>query len=233
MTVLYDSLSYNRRMLLDLPFREGIGTITQDVAKPHHVISLVGTPAWTALASGKMALELGGLGSGDYAECLNADSGDLEFTSSNYSVGGWINWTINEFTQIIIARYELNVGGWEVYLTRSGSTDFLSLRHNHAGGATQRTGAFSIGWTPGTLWHFGLTRIGNTALMYRNGVAVPTTSDNLIDPEATTQDLVIGTRFTKGENFYDGLLPRLVVAGEALTAEDWSNMYKNQQGYAS
>ncbi len=233
MTVLYDSISYNRRMLLDLPFREGIGIITQDVAKLHHPVTLVGTPTWTALASGKMALVLGGLGSGDYAQCLSASCTDLDFTSGDFSIGGWINWTVNEFSQIVIARYELSADGWEVYLTQAGGLNYLTLRHHHAAGATTRTAAFSTGWTPGTLWHFGISRSGTSAIFYRNGEPVGTTSDVLIDPETSNQDLVIGVRYTKDANFYQGPFPRLIVAGEALTAEDWKSMYKHQIGYAA
>ncbi len=232
MTILYDNLGYNRRMLLDIPFREGIGVITQDVAKPHHPVTLVGAPVWSALASGKMSLTLGGLGSGDYAQCLNADCADLGFTSGDFSVGGWINWTVNEFSQIVIARYELSVGGWEVYLTQAAGLNYLTLRHHHAGGATVRTGAYSIGWTPGTLFHFGISRIGDTAYFYRYGEPVTTVSDVLIDPEATTQDLVMGVRYSKDANFYQGPLPRLIVADEALSAQDWRAMYRQQRDYA-
>jgi len=231
MAVLYDSISYNRRMLLDLPFREGIGVVTQDVAKPHHPITMVNTPTWTALDSGKMTINLNG--TTQYLQCLSASCTDLDFTSGDYSIGGWINWTINEFSQIVIARYELSVDGWEVYLTNVGSLNYLSLRHHHAAGATTRTGAFSLGWTPGTLFHFGISRSGASAQFYRNGEPVTTVSDTLIDPETCNQDLVIGTRYTKNANFYKGPFARLIVADEALTAEDWRSMYKHQVGYAA
>ncbi len=235
MAVLYDKIAYNQRMLLDLPFREGIGTIIQDVAKPRHVVNLIGAPTWLTLPSGKMALTLGGWGSGDYAECLNAVCADLEFTSGDYSIGGWLDWQDTvEDSQIVIGRYEVSMGGWEVYFTEVGALRYLTLRHHHAAGATLRTGAFSLGWAYNTLWHFGITRSGNTAQFYRNGLPVTTVSDVLIDPEATTQDLVIGVRYTKDANFLKtSSLARLVVSGEALTAEDWLNMYKNQVGYTA
>ncbi len=234
MAVLYDKISYNRRMLLDLPFREGIGIVTQDVAKPHHPVTLVGAPTWAALDSGKMALTLGGVGSGDYAQCLNAVCADLGFTSSDFSIGGWFTWEDTaEDSQILIGRYEVSVGGIEVYLTEVGALRYLTLRLHHAGGATVRTAAYSLGWEYSTLAHFGISKIVNTAYFYRNGEPVTTVSDVLIDPEATTQDLVIGVRYTKDANFLKGRLPRLFVAGEGLSAADWKSMYKNQVGYAS
>ncbi|KKL74947.1 hypothetical protein LCGC14_2059800 [marine sediment metagenome] len=233
MTILYDNLGYNRQMLLDLPFREGIGTITQDVAKPHHPVTLVGAPAWNALDSGKMALTLAGFGGGDYAQCLNADCTDLGFTSSDFSIGGWFTWEDTaEDSQILIGRYEVSVGGWELYMTEVGALRYMTLRLHHAGGASARTAGFSLGWAFGTLAHFGVSKIGSSMQFYRNGEPITTVSDVLIDPETTTQDLVIGIRYTKDANLLSGRLPRLVVAGEGLSANDWRAMYRQQRDYA-
>ena len=232
MTVLYDKLSYNNRMLLDLPFREGIGIVTQDVAKPHHVMAMVNTPTWAALASGKMTINLNG--TNEYLQCLNANCLDLGFTSGDFSIGGWFKYEdASSDSQILIARYEVDVGGWELYLTEVGLLRYLSLRLHHAGGASARTSAYSLGWAFSTLFHFGVTRSGSSAQFYRNGEPITTVSETLIDPETTTQDLVIGTRYTKDDNFYKGSFPRLIVAEEALTAEDWKSMYKHQMRYAA
>lgn len=229
MAVLYDSIDYNQEMLLDLPLREGIGIVTMDVAKPHHVVNLINTPTWTALPSGLMTLNFDG--TTEYMECEGAVCPDLNFMSGDYSVGGWFNWadSIHD-SQILIGRYEVSVSGWEVYLTEAGALRYLSLRHHHAAGATLRTGAFSLGWTYGTNWHFGISRIGNTAYMYQNGVAVVTTSDVLIDPETSARDLVIGVRgVSKDSNYFKNMRGRIIVSGKALTAEEWLNMYKHQQ----
>ena len=230
MTALYDSISYNQEMLLDLPLREGIGIITQDVAKPHHVVNLINTPTWTALDTGLMTLNFDG--TTEYMECAAATCTDLDFTSEDYSVGGWFNWanSIHD-SQILIGRYEVFVSGWEIYLTESGANRYLSLRHSHAGGATNRTSASSLGWAYDTNWHFGISRIGTTAYMYRNGQPVTTTSEVLIDPETCVEDLVIGVRYSKDANYFCNMRGRIIVSGKALSASDWLSMYKNQQGW--
>ena len=62
MSPLYDSLSFNHSMLLDLPLREATGAITQDVAKPHHLVTLHNTPTWAEWAgSGLGVLSLNGV----------------------------------------------------------------------------------------------------------------------------------------------------------------------------
>jgi len=227
MAVLYDNISYNQEMLLDLPLREGIGTVTMDVAKPHHVVNLINTPTWTALDTDLMTLNFDG--TTEYMECAGAVSADLNFMAGDYSVGGWFNWADSVHdSQILIARYEVSVSGWEVYLTEAGALRYLSLRHHHAAGATLRTGAFSLGWAYGTNWHFGISRIGTTAYMYRNGRPVATTSDVLIDPETSAQDLNIGVRYTKDSNYFSNMRGRIIISGKALTAEEWLNMYEHQ-----
>jgi len=227
MSILYDSISYNQEMLLDLPLREGTGIITQDVAKPHHVIDLINTPTWTALDTGLMTLNFDG--TTEYMECAAADCLDLDFTTEDYSIGGWFSWSNSiHDSQILIARYEVSDSGWEVYLTEAGALRYLTLRHHHAAGASLRTGAYSLGWAYDTNWHFGISRIGNTAYMYRNGEPVTTVSDVLIDPETCAEDLVIGVRYTKDANYFCNMRGRIIVSGKALTAEEWRSMYKHQ-----
>ena len=221
---IYDKMPMNRRMLLDLPFLEGVGAITQDVAKPHHAVTLVAAPTWGNLASGKSVLTLNG--TSQYLQCLNALCADLGFTSGDYSVGGWIDWTSGIVTsQIIAGRYELNVGGWELYLTIDGALDYLTLRHHHAGGEAERSACYSLGWEEGVPCLFGVSRSGASAAHYRNGVSLDVVGE-LEDAEATTSDLVIGARYTKDANFFKNNLGRIFISGEALSADDWLEIYE-------
>ena len=214
---LYDNLDINTNILLDLPFREGIGTITHDVAKPHHTVDLINTPTWTALDSGLMTLDFNG--TSEYLEASNASTADLGFTSGDFSIGGWFNWADGDESQIIIGRYELDVGGWEVYLYDNPNW-YLTLRLHHAGGVEVRTACYSSGWTQDT-WHFmGISRTGSTAIMYRNGVAL-TTTGVLEDAEATTKDLVVGCRFTKDDDYFKNKMRGMRAWSRALSADDW------------
>ena len=225
MTVLYDNLAINREILLDLPFREGRGIITQDVAKPHHPITLVNTPTWAALDSGKMTLDFD-YASSEYLQCLAASSADLDFTDKDYSIGGWVNWS-GTSSYMILARYELYVSGWELYFYNA----ILSLRHSHAAGATTSTSAFSLGWTANTWWFFVLSRSGGVATMYRNdedALTVTHSAGGLIDPETCNRDLV-SCRFTKDSDFFNGPYGRLWVRGRATTNEERLARYEHEK----
>lgn len=223
MTVHYDDLDINRDIRLDLPLREGIGTITQDVAKPHHPIALINTPAWTTLDSHLGVLTLDG--ATEYLQGLNADITDLEPTSGDYSVGGWIYIQSGDDSQIMIGRYEVNVGGWELY---HYTNLLMTLRHHHAGGVALRSAVYSGGWAYNTWYFIGISRSGTLAPHYRNGVAL-TMTGALEDPEATNSDLVIGARYSKNDNFHKGMHWRWRYWGDrALTQADWARIYERE-----
>lgn len=228
MTIHYDDVNVNEDILLDLPFREGIGTITQDLAKPHHPVTLVNTPTWTALASGLGVITLNG--TNEYIQCVNASSADLGFTTGDYSIGAWFNWQTGDDSQIIAGRYQLNVGGWEIY-TYADANLYLTLRHHHAGGSATRSACYSGPW-PQDTWHFmGISRTGGgNAIHYKNGVALTTTGD-LEDPEATTRDLLLGVRYTKDTNYHKGMLFRPRIWNRIITPAEWLQMYERERGW--
>lgn len=220
----YDDVPFNREIVLDLPFREATGIITQDVAKPHHPVALVNTPAWASLDTELSVLSLDG--ATEYLQSLNADTADLEFTSGDYSLSVWLRWESGDASQIVMGRWELDVGGWEVYLF--SPTNLLTLRHHHAGGAATRTGIYSDGWTQNAWHHMGISRTGVNAVHYRNGVALTMTGE-LEDPESTTRDLVVGVRYTKDANFFKGKLWRPRAWNRALSAAEWAQIYERER----
>lgn len=228
MTVFYDDINVNEDILLDLPFREGTGSITQDIAKPHHPVTLVGAPTWTPLASNLMTLNFDG--TTQYLECPGADCADLDLTNDVYSIWGWFNWTILDDAQIIIGRYEVDDSGWELYLYRTGS---LNLRHHHAGTIVDgwpRSAAYSMGWTPGVDWFFGVVRLGNMVAMVRNGIqqTVLSSTGGIRNAETCTEDLVVGTRFTKNDNFFNGMMWRPRVASGLVTPTRFNQVYDRE-----
>lgn len=224
MPILYDNLGYNHQILLDLPFREARGTVTQDVAKPHHVVDLINTPTWAQLDSDLGVLGLNG--TSEYLESANAVCADLGFTSGDYSAGVWFYWQAGNDSQIIMGRYELDEGGWEIYLY---TNLFLTLRHHHSATphpTNPRSGIYSVGWAYNT-WHFmGISRFGGgDAIHYRNGVALAMVGD-LVDPEATTSDFLIGVRYSKNDNYFKGRIWRPRIWNRALTAQEWLTIYE-------
>lgn len=232
----YDKWALNKQMLLDLQFTEGTGILARDSAKPHHdPITVVdpggGVFSWASLATGQPYVNFapagGGPADGVYLECDAADSADLNFTTGDYSIGGWINMSSTGQSLQIINRYALDTDGWELYWY-----DFyLTLRHHHAGEATDRTACYSYAWGTGAWYFMGISRSGGYARMYRNGVALAMgcSDGGLIDPATANRDLLLGARFTKDADWYKGYQSRMRVWGRSLTAADWAAIFNSER----
>lgn len=229
----YDKIAEHSGILLDLPFYEGIGSITRDQAKPHHQdVDLVNAPTWETITSGLGVLTFDG--ATEYLELDNADCLDFDFIGGDYSLACWFNWGLGVDSQIVIGRYQLDVSGWELYLYNSPNY-YLTLRHHHAGtlvGGNPRSGCYSSGWTPGIWWFMGLSRTGGgEALMYRNGIALSMTTGGLVDPETCAQDLVIGVRYTKNQNYFKGSMWRPRIWNRALAASEWLRIFNAERDW--
>jgi hypothetical protein len=232
----YDNLSVNMQMLLGLPFEEGTGAITRDIAKPHHQdIDLINTPTWASLASGLGVIQLNG--TNEYLELASADSLDLDFTTEDYSIGGWVYWSSGDTSQIIIGRYDVDVAftGWELYLTEYGGNLSLTIRNHHSLTIVDghpRSACTSTGWTQDTWLFFGVSRASNSnAVHYRNGEYVPVSCSNggMVNPESNANDLIIGTRFNKTTNWLKGMLWGLRVWNRPLSESDWKQIYEMEE----
>lgn len=226
----YDALDINRDILLDLPFREGVGAITHSVAKTHPVVRLINTPTWASITSGLGVIEFNG--TNEYLEADNADTLNLNFMAGDYSIGCWFYWASGGLAvQHFVGRYDVDAAfsGWELYLYPA--TPSLNLRHHHAGtivAGNPRSGVDSIGWTFNEWQFMGVSRSGDAGTFYRNAVDVTLTGTGLVDPETCAEDLTIGTRFTKLTEYFKGKLWRPRIWGRALTQAEWQWIYERE-----
>lgn len=238
----YDNIPKNDSILLDLPVREGVGIITQDIAKPHHPMTLNdpggGSFSWGALASGLTALEFVTAGSGFtdgvYIDSPAAETADLNFTSGDFSLAAWINWAWNGQSSIMLGRYGINLDGWETFLDISGGLNTLSHRHHHSSLApNNNSSCFSTGWTPGAWAFLGISREGGNLfpLHYRNGKSLTMTyeSSGMLDPDSCNRDLVVGCRYTKDANWFKGKMWRPRIWERALPASEWAKIFNHEK----
>lgn len=245
MTVIaYDKKSIYHGLLLALPFTEATGTITRDRAKPHHQdVDLVGAPSWVSLANGLGVLDFNAAAVSHYLDCPVAGTVDLNFTTGDYSIAVWVNHGVTGamMAKIVVGRYYIdniilaNNVGWEVYLETNGP-DYLELRHHHGSfgnWSDQRDGCFSTGWAPGT-WNFlGITRSGGSLFPkhYRDGSALAMTysANGMRDPDTVpllaNRDLVIGTRCTKNQDWYDSKMWGLRIWDRELSEDEMKFLF--------
>jgi len=232
-STFYDSLPINEDIELDLSMLEATGLITHGESKNHIKATMhttIGTPIWQALAAGHYGLQINPtpmLNSEQYLDAPAADTTALDFTTTDYSLAIWFYWTDSGTSEVIIGKYAVNIRGWEVYITRIGALDYMTVRHHHAGGASLRTASYSLGWVTSQYHLFSYTRTGTTAQHYRDGQPITTVSDVLIDPESSAaSDLVIGSRYTHDANWFYGRFHRPRAWSRALTADEHRQLYE-------
>jgi len=191
-------------------------------------------PTWTRLPSGLWVLTFDGANT--YIDATGANTPSLDIISSDYTILGWINWLSSGVSQHILGRYVLDNNGWEIYLTEWGGDFSLTNRHHHSGTIVDthpRTAYNSTEWTQG-IWHFmAITRSGNLANHYRNGVDLATTfsTGGLVDPEACTQDLTIGIRYTKNAEWYFGMQGLLRVCKYAMSQDQINQHFEAERRF--
>jgi len=207
-----------------MPMREGSGAVTQDIAKPHHVVTLTNAPTWTTIACGLTVLAFDNIN--QYFQSAAAGTADLNFTSGDYSIVGWVNLTSSVSSNMVMARYALDVDGWEFYFYNN----ILSLRHNHASLAPTRESCFSLGWSISTWMFVGLTRRGLYPKMYRNGVPVTVTYDvlGMRDPDTANRKL-LNCRFTEGSDFLNGSAWNYRIWGRELSGYEMWRLFEMER----
>ncbi len=231
MGVHYDALAINRNIILDMPFREGIGALyTQDISIVHHQLTMVSAPAWTILDSYLNVLTLDG--ANDYLWGTAGATADLNFTSVDYSMGIWMFISSGgSDDKTVMSRFLVSNNGWEIY---HYTNEILTMRHHHAAGATTRTSCYSRNWAFNKWWFMGISRHAGAAQFWRGDIdgfgAVATTiqAGGLIDPEACNQSFFIGTD-TTGTNDFNGLFWRPRIWFERYLSEiEWQQIWEKE-----
>ena len=183
---------------------------------------------WTQLPSGMWVPVFNG--SSARVTMTGASTPDMNFTTQDYSVACWVKWQSDSISQIIIGRYVLDNNGWEIYLTETGGVFSLTTRQHHAGTIVDthpRSAYNSDGWALDTWHQMVITRSGNLALHYKNGVSLATTfsTGGLTDAESCTQAVAIGIRYTLDANWLNGNLAFLQIYNHVLSPPRVRSMF--------
>lgn len=205
----FDNFMANHQLLLSLPFLEGTGTVTHDIAKPHHVLTLTGTPpTWHSLASGAPYIDFDGVA--DRLECLAAASADLNFTTEDFTLLVWLFNNGPVLTDSVMCQGADDVDGWELFVGAIAAGGDITLRTNQVAGHTDLVA--TAGFTSGAWTLIGVTRSGTGGRFYSNGEPIPTVGA-LTDPISVAAGNVfyVGCQDVAGGNFWEGYMspPRI------------------------
>lgn len=220
----YDNIWLNSQLLLDLQFREGSGSRYYDFAKPHHVVTGVGVPAWFVLPSDLYYLSFNSA-IADYITATSAATADLDFTTESFSLAIWIDPDLNGNRYLFARGLTIN-DGWAFYYSPSNT---LSFSTNQAGVAQHTTGTAGE-VVVGTWCLAGVTRSGATARIYCNGVESTATYGTHVAPLTSARNFYIG-RADLGAGPYDGDVWRPRIWERALSAAEMKSIFEMERGY--
>ena len=223
MTLGFDNYSINHQLLLALPFTEGTGTVTYDIAKPHHELALAGTPpTWQSLASGYPYIDFDG--AADNLQCPAADSADLNFTTEDFTLKAWLYNTGPVLTDSVMCQGVDDVDGWEWYISAGGD---ITLRTNQAAAHTEVVAATAF---TSSVWQLvGIVRDGSAGQFYMDGDPIATTG-SLTDPvSVAAADIFYVGAQAGAANFWDGGIAFPEIWERALTASEWKAIFASER----
>ena len=216
----YDNYVLNSQLLLDLQYREGTGTNTQDWAKPHHVCTLTGVPTWAALGNDLAYLDFVAANP-DYVLSLAGVTADLNFTTGDFSGVAWIRPDVGGEREIF-TRGVPSTDGWGFYY--QATTNALIFYTNQAAAMQSTIG--TTGDVVTGIWQLvGFTRDGAAAHVYVNGTETTATYATHVDPLTSARNLYIGTTNGAGAGWYDGDMYRPRIWSRCLSAAEMHSLF--------
>jgi hypothetical protein len=231
MSIGYDNFSLNSHLVLDVPHFEGLGFLVRDLSKYRINMTVSATTVWTTLASGKVVLTYGGDLSGDFLQCSAADSGELDFTSNDFTLMAWIYpLSTGGGSDMIMCKSDTDVSGWEFYITIP-NLKTVSLRTNQAG---SHVGIEAAGVLTLDTWQLvTVTRIGVGGQFYVNNLPVSTNlGTGLINPvSAVARKFLIGIQHDETNNCFEGMMTGHKAWSRALSASEIAMIFGSERYY--
>ena len=226
----YEKHLLEHQLVFDLTMEEvsgATGDYIFDRAGPHHPCQLHGaTIGWTLLPSGLYVMDFTS-GSPDWIDCAAGDTGDLDFTTEDFSLGAWVNVDSLAANRSIMCRGLLDTDGWHCQVLMDGS---IVLFTNQTPAANQYSQS-SVGLIQvGGSYLVGFSRDEGSVRCFINGVDVTETAGAHLDPTNANRELHIGIYDNETGSPWEGQMwrPRIWCA-RALAEWEWRELYEMER----
>ena len=200
--------------VLNLPFREGTGSIANDQTIFQNNGAINGA---TWIPNGKIGSALSFDGTDDYASCATDSSID---NIRDLSVLAWVKITTPANSQKIVHK---SSGAGQGYILGIDNSQVIHEIWDEEGDRVYlSTGAVGTAWTL-----IGFTyKTGGLFKSYINGVLTQSVSAGDSPVHSTTTDLWIGgASWSGGQYFLNGLIGEVRIYNRALSAEEIKRLY--------
>jgi len=219
----FDHIRYNQELLLSLRMEAGVGTLAFDWAKPHHVCTLTGAPAWVNLANDLTVLNFV-LTNPDYLLTGAAGSADLDFTTGDFAGCAWIRPDALGNRNIFTKGVNITDGWfWEL-----GGTGQMRFYTNQAAASQVTIASQDV---VVDVWQFvAFSRTGAVVTLSLNGAENVETAAVHVDPAtAVARNLYIGVNNAAGAAWYDGDMWNTRIWGKAITAAEFKSIFERER----
>ena len=220
----YDK-TVNDGIVFDMDCCEGAGN-PNDSARPHHPLTMSGSPSWSSLANGTGYLDFNS-GHPDYVQCTNALSADLDFTSGSFSTALWFNIdSIAANTMLMSRGNNLAVfDGWYYYTYTDGRIYFNTMQ----AGVAQWSNSTPI--VISTWYLFITVRVGASIRLYINGIDKTEVAGTHINPATSSQKFHIGIAANDVSLPFDGKIASARIWNRALSAAEIYYLFQRERYY--
>ncbi len=226
MTIGYDNLDINHNIILDLPFREGAGTIAQDVSKSRYPFTLTGAPAYAQLASGIGVLNFTPI---DFLEAAIADVPNLDFTIEDFSIVSWVDPDTLVGDLTLLCHGLASATGYYIDCLANGSVAFYSNQGGAQQSVISATGAVVIN-TPRLI---GISRSEGLVQIFINGEeTVYVTQDDITHPLTSAEKVLFGVYQDETTNPWSQYLGRQRAwLNRSLTADNHRFIWRTEKDW--
>jgi len=178
---------------------------------------------WTRLPSGLRCLSFDG---NDYVEM--ASSPALNFTSGDFSIIVWIYLDSLTIHRRLFSRgvYGGAGDGYLFSVNNNGVLEFQSYQAS-AGVQTSQSAASQI--TTGSWYTVGLSRVGASVKLFKNGVNITSVAGTHVDPATCARTAKIGIYDDKTNNPWVGKIALVRIYNRALSAAQVASIYQQER----
>lgn len=228
MTKGYDNLPMLFQSVLDIPMYEAIGALAHDIARQQafdHTMTLTHAPPWAAWPLSNLAILSFIPGHPDFMELSAANSADMNYQDSAFSLLAWVFEDSLAITRFVIERGLPVTDGWHFGITDTGQIYLITSQL----GADQVSASAAASIVISTWYLIGATRLGNSVRIFKNGIDITAAAGNHINPAACGRKLHMGIDDTEGAAPWDGYIWRPRVFSRQLSAGEILDIFEMER----
>jgi len=198
----------NAKLMLHFNGADGVGTVTDSSNTGYTVTSFGNFQLDTAHVKFGTAAGLFD-GVGDYLTV--SDAADWNFGTSDFVIDLQVSLDTLTLPQYFISNYSLDLGFW-LRFDNSTGLHFSAQENGGSPSISLSQGSIS-GWSKDTFYHIAVVRSGNLFGIFKDGVAMATSTNSLTMPDAAA-DLTIGRDQSSTTDYLFGSLDELRISKE-------------------